>query len=154
MNVSPARLLETIHGPADVKALAPGQLPQLAQEIRDEIIAVTAKNGGHVGPNLGVVELTLALHRVFDTPNDQFVFDVAHQGYVHKLLTGRQGAFFRGLRQSGGTSGFLYRAESPHDSFGAGHAGTALSAALGMATARDLRGSSSHARRPSFIMNY
>jgi 1-deoxy-D-xylulose-5-phosphate synthase len=144
MNVSPARLLETIHGPADVKALAPGQLPQLAQEIRDEIIAVTAKNGGHVGPNLGVVELTLALHRVFDTPNDQFVFDVAHQGYVHKLLTGRQGAFFRGLRQSGGTSGFLYRAESPHDSFGAGHAGTALSAALGMATARDLRGSSEH----------
>ena len=144
MNVSPARLLETIHGPADVKALAPGQLPQLAQEIRDEIIAVTAKNGGHVGPNLGVVELTLALHRVFDTPNDQFVFDVAHQGYVHKLLTGRQGTFFRGLRQSGGTSGFLYRAESPHDSFGAGHAGTALSAALGMATARDLRGSSEH----------
>jgi 1-deoxy-D-xylulose-5-phosphate synthase len=144
MNVSPARILETIHGPADVKALAPGQLPQLAQEIREEIIAVTAKNGGHVGPNLGVVELTLALHRVFDTPNDQFVFDVAHQGYVHKLLTGRQGTFFRGLRQSGGTSGFLYRAESPHDSFGAGHAGTALSAALGMATARDLRGSSEH----------
>jgi len=144
MNVPPARLLETIHGPADVKALAAGQLPQLAQEIRDEIITVTAKNGGHVGPNLGVVELSIALHRVFDTPNDQFVFDVAHQGYVHKLLTGRQGAFFRGLRQSGGTSGFLYRAESPHDSFGAGHAGTALSAALGMATARDLRGSSEH----------
>ncbi len=144
MNVPPARLLETIHGPADVKALAAGQLPQLAQEIRAEIITVTAKNGGHVGPNLGVVELSIALHRVFDTPNDQFVFDVAHQGYVHKLLTGRQGAFFRGLRQSGGTSGFLYRAESPHDSFGAGHAGTALSAALGMATARDLRGSSEH----------
>ncbi len=144
MNVPPARLLETIHGPADVKALAAGQLPQLAQEIRDEIITVTAKNGGHVGPNLGVVELSIALHRVFDTPTDQFVFDVAHQGYVHKLLTGRQGAFFRGLRQSGGTSGFLYRAESPHDSFGAGHAGTALSAALGMATARDLRGSSEH----------
>jgi 1-deoxy-D-xylulose-5-phosphate synthase len=144
MNVPPARLLETIHGPADVKALAPAQLPQLAQEIRDEIIAVTAKNGGHVGPNLGVVELTLALHRVFDTPNDQFVFDVAHQGYVHKLLTGRQGEFFRGLRQTGGTSGFLYRAESPHDAFGAGHAGTALSAALGMATARDLRNSSEH----------
>jgi 1-deoxy-D-xylulose-5-phosphate synthase len=144
MNVPPARLLETIHGPADVKALAASQLPQLAQEIRDEIITVTAKNGGHVGPNLGVVELSIALHRVFETPTDQFVFDVAHQGYVHKLLTGRQGAFFRGLRQSGGTSGFLYRAESPHDSFGAGHAGTALSAALGMATARDLRGSSEH----------
>ncbi|MBC7366713.1 MAG: 1-deoxy-D-xylulose-5-phosphate synthase [Undibacterium sp.] len=144
MNDSPARLLVTIHGPADVKTLAPPQLPRLAQEIRDEIIAVTAKNGGHVGPNLGVVELTLALHRVFDSPADQFVFDVAHQGYVHKLLTGRQGEFFRGLRQTGGASGFLYRAESAHDSFGAGHAGTALSAALGMATARDLRGSSEH----------
>ena len=144
MNVSHSRILETIHGPADVKALKPTQLSQLAQEIRDEIIAVTAKNGGHVGPNLGVVELTLALHRVFDTPKDQFVFDVSHQGYVHKLLTGRHGAFFRGLRQSGGTSGFLNRAESPHDSFGAGHAGTALSAALGMATARDLRGSTEH----------
>jgi len=144
MNVLPASLLETIHGPADVKALTPEQLPRLAQEIRDEIIAVTAKNGGHVGPNLGVVELTIALHRVFDTPTDQFVFDVAHQGYVHKLLTGRQGDFFRKVRQSGGASGFLYRAESLHDSFGAGHAGTALSAALGMATARDLRGSSEH----------
>jgi 1-deoxy-D-xylulose-5-phosphate synthase len=144
MNDSPARLLETIHGPADFKALAPAQLPQLAQEIRDEIIAVTAKNGGHVGPNLGVVELTMALHRVFDSPTDQFVFDVAHQGYVHKLLTGRQGEFFRGLRQTGGASGFLYRSESQHDSFGAGHAGTALSAALGMATARDLRNSSEH----------
>ena len=137
-------LLPTIHGPADVKALPADRLPQLAQEIRDEIIAVTAKNGGHVGPNLGVVELTLALHRVFSTPDDQFVFDVAHQGYVHKLLTGRGGEFFKGLRQSGGASGFLYRAESKHDSFGAGHAGTALSAALGMATARDLRGTNEH----------
>ena len=138
------RLLDAILSPADVKALAPAQLPQLAQEIRDELIAVTAKNGGHIGPNLGVVELTIALHRVFSTPEDQFVFDVAHQGYVHKLLTGRGGEFFRKLRQTGGASGFLYRAESPHDSFGAGHAGTALSAALGMATARDLRGSAEH----------
>jgi len=138
------RLLETIHGPADVKALLPAQLPQLAQEIRGEIIAVTAKNGGHVGPNLGVVELSIALHRVFSTPDDQFVFDVSHQGYVHKLLTGRGGEFFKNLRQSGGASGFLYRAESPHDSFGAGHAGTALSAAIGMATARDLRGTQEH----------
>ena len=138
------RLLEAIHGPADVKALTPEQLPQLAQEIRDELIAVTARNGGHIGPNLGVVELTIALHRVFSTPADQFVFDVAHQGYVHKLLTGRGGDFFRQLRQSGGASGFLYRAESPHDAFGAGHAGTALSAALGMATARDLRGTHEH----------
>ncbi len=138
------KLLKIIRGPADVKALDAAQLPELAQEIRDEIIAVTAKNGGHVGPNLGVVELTIALHRVFDTPTDQFVFDVAHQGYVHKLLTGRHGDFFRQLRQTNGASGFLYRSESPHDSFGAGHAGTALSAALGMATARDLRGSSEH----------
>ena len=137
-------VLPTIHGPADVKALPAARLPQLAQEIRDEIIAVTAKNGGHVGPNLGVVELTIALHRVFSTPEDQFVFDVAHQGYVHKLLTGRGGEFFKGLRQSGGASGFLYRAESKHDSFGAGHAGTALSAALGMASARDLRGTREH----------
>ncbi len=138
------RLLEAIHGPADVKALTPEQLPQLAQEIRDELIAVTARNGGHIGPNLGVVELTIALHRVFSTPADQFVFDVAHQGYVHKLLTGRGGNFFRQLRQTGGASGFLYRAESPHDAFGAGHAGTALSAALGMATARALRGTHEH----------
>ncbi len=137
-------LLPRISGPADVKALDAAQLPQLAQEIRNELIAVTAKNGGHIGPNLGVVELTVALHRAFSTPEDQFVFDVAHQGYVHKLLTGRQGEFFRKLRKTGGTSGFLYRAESKHDAFGAGHAGTALSAALGMATARDLRGSSEH----------
>ncbi len=140
----PHRLLAGIRGPADVKALGADQLPQLAQEIREELIAVTARNGGHIGPNLGVVELTVALHRVFDSPADQFVFDVAHQGYVHKLLTGRGGEFFRKLRQTGGASGFLYRSESPHDAFGAGHAGTALSAALGMATARDLRGSSEH----------
>ena len=138
------RLLDSIRGPADVKALAPADLPRLAQEIRDEIISVTATQGGHVGPNLGVVELTIALHRVFDTPRDSFVFDVAHQGYVHKLLTGRGGEFFRKLRRSGGASGFLYRPESPHDAFGAGHAGTALSSALGMATARDLRGTGEH----------
>jgi len=144
--MSPAepRLLDGIGGPADLKALAPGDLPRLAQEIRSEIIAVTAAQGGHVGPNLGVVELTIALHRVFDTPGDSLVFDVAHQGYVHKLLTGRGGDFFRKLRRSGGASGFLYRRESEHDAYGAGHAGTALSAALGMATARDLRGSREH----------
>jgi 1-deoxy-D-xylulose-5-phosphate synthase len=141
---SAPRLLDGIAGPANVKALAPEQLPQLAQEIREELITVTARNGGHIGPNLGVVELTIALHRVFSTPEDQLVFDVAHQGYVHKLLTGRSGAFFHKLRRSDGASGFLYRPESPHDAFGAGHAGTALSAALGMATARDLRGSAEH----------
>lgn len=141
---SPTPLLPGIAGPADVKALPLEALPQLAQEIRDEIIAVTAVNGGHVGPNLGVVELCIGLHRVFRTPEDQFVFDVAHQGYVHKLLTGRGGEFFRGLRGTDGASGFLSRSESEHDSFGAGHAGTALSAALGMATARDLKGTKEH----------
>jgi 1-deoxy-D-xylulose-5-phosphate synthase len=143
-NQPPPRLLDGIRGPADVKALAPEQLPGLAQEIREEIIAVTAAQGGHVGPNLGVVELTIALHRVFDSPTDPFVFDVAHQGYTHKLLTGRGGEFFRRLRQTGGASGFLTRCEGPHDAYGAGHAGTALSAALGMAVARDLRGSPEH----------
>ena len=138
------RILDAIRGPEDVKALPASDLPQLAQEIRDEIISVTSKRGGHVGPNLGVVELSVALHRVFETPKDSIVFDVAHQGYVHKLLTGRGGEFFRNLRNTGGASGFLYRAESEHDSFGAGHAGTALSAALGMATARDLKGTSEH----------
>lgn len=137
-------LLASIRTPADVKALPLSELPRLAEELRREIIAVTSANGGHVGPNLGVVELTIALHRIFDSPTDRFVFDVAHQGYSHKLLTGRGGEFFRRLRQSGGASGFLYRSESGYDAYGAGHAGTALSAALGMATARDLRGSSEH----------
>ena len=141
---APPRLLDAIDGPGAVKALSAEQLPQLAQELRDEIIAVTAANGGHVGPNLGVVELTIALHRVFDSSTDRFVFDVSHQGYAHKLLTGRGGAYFRKLRQTGGACGFLTRAESAHDAYGAGHAGTALSAALGMAAARDLRGSNEH----------
>ena len=137
-------LLASIRGPADVRALSPEQLPALAQEIRERLVAVTAKNGGHVGPNLGVVELTLALHRVFDTPSDKFVFDVSHQGYVHKLLTGRNGADFESIRTTGGLSGFLNREESPHDSFGAGHAGTALSAAVGLANARDRLAEDSH----------
>ncbi len=137
-------ILATIRGPADVKALAPEQLPLLAQEIRERLVAVTAKNGGHVGPNLGVVELSIALHRVFGTPKDKFVFDVAHQGYVHKLLTGRNGADFDGIRTTGGLSGFLNREESLHDVFGAGHAGTALSAAVGLANARDRLAEDSH----------
>jgi 1-deoxy-D-xylulose-5-phosphate synthase len=139
-----ARLLDQIRSPTDVKVLPAGELPRLAAELREEIIAVTSLNGGHVAPNLGVVELTVALHRVFNTPDDKFVFDVSHQGYAHKLLTGRKGDAFRLLRHSGGLSGFLCRDESPHDAYGAGHAGTALSAALGMATARDLRGSHEH----------
>jgi 1-deoxy-D-xylulose-5-phosphate synthase len=137
-------LLASIRGPEDVKALAPEQLPLLAQEIRERLVAVTAKNGGHIGPNLGVVELSIALHRVFGTPKDKFVFDVAHQGYVHKLLTGRSGADFDGIRTTGGLSGFLNREESLHDVFGAGHAGTALSAAVGLANARDRLGEASH----------
>jgi len=141
---TPLRLLDQVRSPDDVKGLSAEQLPQLAQEIREELIQVTARNGGHVGPNLGVVELTIALHRVFSTPKDRFIFDVSHQGYVHKLLTGRQGTFFGKIRQSGGASGFLCREESPHDSFGAGHAGTALSAALGMASARDINGTNEH----------
>jgi len=147
-NASPGgtepRLLDSIRGPADVKALPEDKLPQLAQEIRDELIAVTSTNGGHLGPNLGVVELTIALHRVFETPTDRFVFDVAHQGYVHKLLTGRNGPAFKKIRKSGGLSGFLYRQESEHDCYGAGHAGTALSSALGMAVARDRTGGKEH----------
>ncbi len=137
-------LLPLIKGPADVRALSADQLPELAQEIRTRIIEVTSRNGGHVGPNLGVVELTIALHRVFKTPQDKFVFDVAHQGYVHKLLTGRNQESFDHIRQTGGLSGFLSREESPHDAFGAGHAGTALSAAVGLANARDRLAEETH----------
>ncbi len=137
-------LLEQIHSPADLKNLSLQEREHLAREIRERIIRTTARNGGHVGPNLGVVELSIALHRVFNTPEDRFVFDVSHQAYVHKLLTGRNGTDFDKLRNDGGLSGFMNRAESPHDAFGAGHAGTALSAALGMATARDRRGSGEH----------
>ena len=137
-------LLERIQSPDDVKKLTEAELPKLAAEIRERIIQTTSQNGGHVGPNLGVVELTIGLHRIFNTPKDRFIFDVAHQGYVHKLLTGRNGEAFDKIRQCGGLSGFLNRSESAHDAFGAGHAGTALSAALGMATARDKRGSDEH----------
>ena len=112
-------------------------MPKLCDEIRARIIHSTSKNGGHVGPNLGVVELTIALHLSFSTPHDCFCWDVSHQGYVHKLLTGRNGSEFDNIRQADGLSGFLSRDESEHDSFGAGHAGTALSAALGMCVARD-----------------
>jgi 1-deoxy-D-xylulose-5-phosphate synthase len=134
------RLLDRIDSPHDLKQLEESQLPQLAQEIRDELITVLSQTGGHLGPNLGVVELTIALHRVFSTPEDKFVFDVSHQGYVHKLLTGRR-TQFNTIRQYEGLNGFLLRSESDHDCYGAGHAGTALSAALGMAVARDRRGS-------------
>ena len=134
-----ARLLDGIRSPADIKALREQDLPQLAQEVRDELIKVLSQTGGHLGPNLGVVELTIALHRVFDTPRDRFVMDVSHQGYVHKMFTGRLDRFHT-MRQFEGLNGFLLRTESEHDCYGAGHAGTALSAGLGMAVGRDLRG--------------
>jgi 1-deoxy-D-xylulose-5-phosphate synthase len=132
--------LQMVDDPKQIKKLTLDQLRQLAEEIRYELITVLAKNGGHLGPNLGVVELTLALHRVFDTPKDKFVWDVSHQVYVHKLLTGRKGKF-NTIRTTDGLNGFALRTESAHDCYGAGHAGTALSAALGMAAARDKKGS-------------
>ena len=119
------------------------QLPALAEKIRQTLIETLSETGGHLGPNLGVVELTLAMHRVFDTPKDKFVFDVAHQGYVHKMLTGRWDRIHT-IRQYEGLNGFLLRTESEHDCYGAGHAGTSLSAALGMAAARDLKGTDEH----------
>src|SRR2546430_15515431 len=133
------RLLDGVRGPADVKAIREQDLPQLAQEVREELIKVLSQTGGHLGPNLGVVELTIALHRVFDTPKDRFVFDVSHQGYVHKMFTGRLDRIGT-TRQYQGLNGFLLRTESEQDCYGAGHAGTALSAGLGMAVGRDLRG--------------
>src|SRR5471032_2936805 len=138
------RFLDQINSPADVKKIDEKDLPALAQEVREELISVLSESnpnsvGGHLGPNLGVVELTIALHRVFETPHDKFIFDVSHQGYVHKLLTGRQKQFHT-MRQYQGLNGFLLRTESEHDCYGAGHAGTALSAGLGMAVARDLNG--------------
>ncbi|MCJ7606038.1 MAG: thiamine pyrophosphate-dependent enzyme, partial [Dehalococcoidales bacterium] len=133
------RLLDKIDSPSDLKGLAPAQLEQLAAELRDEIISTVTSTGGHLASNLGVVELTIALHRVFDSPHDKLIWDVGHQSYVHKLLTGRREGF-RTLRQYGGLSGFTTREESDHDPFGTGHASTSVSAALGMAVARDLTG--------------
>ena len=137
------RYLDMVDSPEHVKKLTPEQLILLAEDIREELITKLAKAGGHLGPNLGVVELTIALHRVFSTPKDKFVWDVSHQVYVHKLLTGRKDRFHT-IRQTDGLNGFALRTESEHDSFGAGHAGTALSAALGMCAARDQRKSDEH----------
>lgn len=134
-----SRYLDTIDGPAQVKKLTLDQLREMATEIRQEMITVLAKNGGHLGPNLGVVELSIALHYVFSTPKDKFVWDVSHQAYVHKLLSGRRERF-KTVRSTGGLSGFALRSESEHDAYGAAHAGTALSAALGICAGRDQRG--------------
>ncbi|MEA3246161.1 MAG: 1-deoxy-D-xylulose-5-phosphate synthase N-terminal domain-containing protein, partial [Gemmatimonadota bacterium] len=132
-------LLDSIQSPADLKGLGPEQLVALAAEVRAFLIETCSTTGGHIGAGLGVVELTVALHHVFDTPRDQLVWDVGHQGYPHKVLTGRAGRMST-LRQEGGLSGFLKRTESEYDTFGAGHAATSISAAYGMAVARDLRG--------------
>jgi 1-deoxy-D-xylulose-5-phosphate synthase len=135
-----SRYLDMVDHPSHVKKLNLDQLLHLAEELRHELITKLAKNGGHLGPNLGVVELTIALHSVFSTPHDKFVWDVSHQSYVHKLLTGRKDRFHT-IRTTDGLNGFSLRTESLHDCYGAGHAGTALSAALGMCAARDQRGS-------------
>ncbi len=137
------RILDGINSPEQVKRLSIADLEILATEIREELVTVLSANGGHLGPNLGVVELTIAMHYVFNTPADHFLFDVSHQAYVHKLLTGRREKF-RTIRTPGGLNGFMLRTESPHDCYGAGHAGTALSAALGMAVARDKTGGKEH----------
>src|SRR5579884_3576966 len=132
-------LLDTIRTPADTRGLTIPQLRQLADELRAETIDAVSQTGGHLGAGLGVVELTVAIHHVYDTPNDILIWDVGHQAYPHKILTGRRDRI-RTLRQGGGLSGFTKRAESEYDPFGAAHSSTSISAALGMAVARDLGG--------------
>src|SRR5260370_860585 len=134
-------MLESIHSPRDLKDLSREDRPMLAAEIRDYLIRVVSRNGGHLGPSLGVVELTIALHRVFGSPVDRIVFDTGHQSYVHKRLAGRASGF-DGLRQRGGVSGYPNRAESPHDVIENSHASTSLSYADGLAKAYELRGES------------
>src|SRR5258708_33512981 len=136
-------LLERIESPADLRSLDREELAQLCREIRDYTVDAVQKTGGHISSSLGATELTVALHRVFDSPNDKLVWDTGHQGYVHKLLTGRRERFAT-LRQFGGVSGFLARSESEHDQCGAGHAGTSISPAQGMAVARDLKCAHQH----------
>ena len=137
------QMLSAISSPEDLKKLPTEKLPLLADEIRDYLVYRVGENGGHLASNLGVVELTVALHRVFDSPRDHIVFDVGHQSYVHKLLTGRKEQFDT-LRTTGGLSGFTKRAESEHDPFGAGHSSTAISAALGLARAEKMKGSDAY----------
>ena len=137
-------LLSSLSGPADLKRLRPAELERLSGEIREKIVSTMAHNGGHLASNLGVVELSIALHRVFESPNDRIVWDVGHQCYAHKLLTGRQ-HLFDGIRKAGGIAGFPKREESPHDAFNTGHASTSISAALGMLVAKDLEGSDGRA---------
>src|SRR5512146_2260022 len=137
-------LLDTVQYPADIRKLSKEQLPQFADELRQETISAVSVTGGHLGAGLGVVELTVALHYVFDTPNDRLVWDVGHQAYPHKIVTGRRDRI-RTLRQGGGLSGFTRRAESEYDPFGAAHSSTSISAALGFAIANKLSGDPHHA---------
>ncbi|MBV8538281.1 MAG: 1-deoxy-D-xylulose-5-phosphate synthase, partial [Alphaproteobacteria bacterium] len=137
-------LLDRVHVPADMRGFSAEELKQLADELRRETIDAVSRTGGHLGAGLGVVELTVALHHVFDTPRDRLIWDVGHQAYPHKILTGRRDRI-RSLRQGGGLSGFTRRAESEYDPFGAAHSSTSISAALGMAVARDLTGGKNHA---------
>ena len=130
-------LLDEIDVPSDLRNLKENDLPLLARELREELINIVSKTGGHLGAGLGVIELTIALHYIFDTPDDRIIWDVGHQAYSHKLLTGRN-TDFETNRQWGGISGFPSRSESPHDAFGTGHAGTSISAALGMALSAQL----------------
>ena len=132
-------LLDQVHLPEDLRKLAPAQLPQLADELRADLIDVVSRTGGHLGSSLGVVELTVALHYLFDTPNDRLIWDVGHQTYPHKILTGRRERMPT-IRQEGGLSGFTKRAESEYDDFGTGHASTSISAGLGMSVASELKG--------------
>src|SRR5271167_786465 len=132
-------LLDQIRTPEELRRFEPNRLRQIADELREDLINAVAQTGGHLGAGLGVVELTVALHYVFDTPRDVLIWDVGHQAYPHKILTGRRGRI-RTLRQAAGLSGFTKRAESPYDPFGAAHASTSISAALGFCVARDLRG--------------
>ena len=132
-------LLDQINYPSDLKKLKEEQLPQLAKELREELVDAVSVTGGHLGAGLGVVELTIAIHYLFDTPNDRLIWDVGHQAYPHKILTGRRNKI-RTLRQGGGLSGFTKRSESQYDPFGAAHSSTSISAGLGMAVARDLEG--------------
>ena len=130
-------LLDRVHTPEDLRNLSESDLPQLAAELRRETIDAVSITGGHLGAGLGVIELTVALHYLFDTPRDRLIWDVSHQAYPHKILTARRGQI-RTLRQPGGLSGFTRRAESQYDPFGAAHSSTSISAGLGMAVARDL----------------
>ncbi len=136
-------LLDRVQDPADIRSFTPDQLKQLADEVRRDLVEIVSVTGGHLGASLGVVELTVALHHVFDTPRDRLIWDVSHQAYPHKMLTGRRERMLS-LRQGGGLSGFTRRVESHYDPFGAAHSSTSISAGLGMAVARDLQGNRNH----------